>query len=147
MRYWLITLTEDSFFICMRLGILGAKERRGAQFSKFEPGDRIVFYVSRKYASRQTPKISEFRGTGRVTGRSFFETTKLWNSIENEIYPVRIRFRPDISKGGVQGRDIIKSLDFIGEQEFWYLAFFNTPRELSQKDFMHIEHALREVDA
>ncbi len=143
MAYWLISVSEDNFLTCIKVGIFGGTNSKQKAFSKMEKGDRLVFYVSHKYVHTQIPKISEFRGVGTTTGHSFWDTEKIWESPSHEVYPIRIPFRMDISKKAVPVRDLLDDLDFVTAKNTWWLAFFNTPREISKKDFEKIEKSLK----
>lgn len=71
MATWVLTGSLENFRATRERGfrLIGAKEGRLRLAEQIEPGDRIVFYVT---------KVQAFGGTVRVTSEMFEDRTKVW---------------------------------------------------------------------
>lgn len=102
-----------------------------------QPGDKIVFYVS---------KISKFMAITEVTGKYFYSDEQYWSD-DFDIYPDRIPIKPllhiDDLKNGVYIKDIWDNLSFIKNKNKWGSQLMGSFRYLSEDDFKVIEKALQ----
>ena len=88
---WILTGSPENFAATREhgFGVIGMKERRRLQALSMEPGDRIVFYLT---------KVGAFAGSVRLTGEMFEDRTPLWPGKPGspDTYPWRFPCEPEI---------------------------------------------------
>ena len=88
---WILTGSPENFETTREHGftIIGMKERRRLQALSMEPGDRIVFYLT---------KIGKFGGSVRITSEMFEDREPLWPGKPGspDPYPWRFHTEPEL---------------------------------------------------
>ena len=99
MATWILTGGVENFRINVERGfdVIGFKERRRIQASEFEPGDEIVFYVTKFKRDDGEPAGQAFGGSVRVTSSMFEDREPIWPQGKKkhpEDYPWRVTAEP-----------------------------------------------------
>jgi hypothetical protein len=121
------------------------KERRRALAEQIEPGDRIVFYLTR---------IKAFGGIVRVTGPMFEDRAKIWPGKPGKVdpYPWRFETEPELvldEAAYVPAEELASELEHVRKwpPEHWTLAFQGQLRTVSDADARTLEARMREAAA
>ena len=145
MQAWIVVGSADNFELLRErdFDVAAFKASRTKQASEMEPGDRIVFYLT---------KVVEFGGVVEVTGEAFEDSSDIGlrsDSKENESFPNRIHTKPHVipEQGDyVDVREITDLLDKtrkFGPKKLG-MAFRGNLHKISQQDYDTIEGLLRE---
>ena len=142
-KTWILTGSLDNFRATRAHGftVIGAKEGRRRMAEQIEPGDRIVFYVT---------KVQAFGAIVRVSGEMYEDRAKIWPGKRGkpDPYPWRFETEPEL----VLDEDcFVPAVQLAGElehvrkwpAEHWQLAFQGQLRVVSTADSELIEGRLR----
>lgn len=166
MATWVLTGGIENFRIYVERGfdVIGFKERRRNQALEFEPGDAIVFYVT-KYSRAETQSVSAeagkagaarrkglshqerpagqaFGAIAKVTSEMFEYRTPIWPQGKKkypEEYPWRVEAEPVLvldEREFVPVESLIDELEHVRRwpAEHWHLAFQGQLRVVSEAD-------------
>ncbi len=145
MATWVLTGSLENFRATRARGfsLIGAKEGRRNLAEQIEPGDEIVFYVT---------KLQAFGGIVRVTSEMFEDRTKVWPGKPGKVdpYPWRFETEPVVV---LNEEELVPAVELAGElehvrkwpAEHWHLAFQGQLRTVSDSDARLIEHRIREA--
>jgi hypothetical protein len=146
-KTWILTGSPENLEATRSRGfrVIGMKERRRGLAEQVEPGDEIVFYVTR---------VKAFAGVVRVTGEMYEDRSKIWPGKPGKAdpYPWRFETEPVLV---VPEEDWIPAEELAGElehvrkwpPEHWTLAFQGQLHQLAQKDFKLIEDEIARVQS
>ena len=133
-KTWILTGSPENFAATRDLGftLIGMKEGRRNQALEMEPGDRIVFYLTR---------VMRFAGSVRITGEMFEDRTKVWPGKPGKVdaYPWRFETEPEVvldEAEWVPAEELKDRLEHIRKwpAEHWKLAFQGQLRTVSAAD-------------
>jgi predicted RNA-binding protein len=142
-KTWVLTGSLDNFRATRDndFRLIGMKERRRKQAEEFEPGDKIVFYVT---------GVQAFGGIVRVTSELFEDRTKVWPGKPGnpDPYPWRFETEPVLV---LDEEDFVPAVELAGELahvgkwpiEHWHLAFQGQLRTVSEADARLLEQRIR----
>ena len=142
-RTWILTGSPENFAATAERGfrLIGMKEGRRAMAEQIEPGDRIVFYLT---------KVKELAAIVRVTGPMFEDRTPVWPGKPGKVdpYPWRFETEPELvlDEGDrVPAEELAGDLEHVRKwpAEHWTLAFQGQLRSVSEADAEVIERRLR----
>ena len=142
-KTWILTGSLENFEATREHGfrVIGMKERRRNMAEQVEPGDLIVFYVT---------KVQAFGGIVRVTGEMYEDRTKIWPGKpgQPDQYPWRFETEPVLVLGEEQfvpGEELAPGLEHVRKwpAEHWRLAFQGQLRTVSDADARLLEERLR----
>ena len=142
-KTWILTGSLENFEATREHGfrVIGMKERRRNMAEQVEPGDLIVFYVT---------KVQAFGGIVRVTGGMYEDRTKIWPGKpgQPDQYPWRFETEPVLVLGEEQfvpGEELAPGLEHVRKwpAEHWRLAFQGQLRTVSDADARLLEERLR----
>ncbi len=143
-RTWILTGSPENFAVTRELGfrLVGCKEGRLRQAQEMEPGDRIVFYLTR---------VKRFAASVLVTGELFEDRTPLWPGKPGKAdpYPWRRETEPELA---LDEGDWLPAEELAGElehirkwpAEHWTLAFQGQLRTISDHDARVLMARMRE---
>jgi predicted RNA-binding protein len=143
-KTWVLTGSLENFRATRdnRFRLIGAKERRRGLAEQIEPGDRIVFYITR---------LQAFAGAVRVTGAMYEDRTKIWPGKPSnpDSYPWRFETEPELV---LEEHEFVPAVELAGQldhvrkwpAEHWQLAFQGQLRTVSDADGRLLERRLRE---
>lgn len=143
MAYWIVVGSEENMRIAEARGfdILGFKSTRRTEASRIEPGDKLIFYLT---------KIMKFGGLAEVTSEYFEDHTKVFRSNKkpSEDYPFRVNVRPIVILSPDQYLDvkeIAPGMEFTKKwpPEHWRLAFQGNLHEIPESDYNRVEAVMR----
>ncbi|MBK5117870.1 MAG: EVE domain-containing protein [Thermoleophilia bacterium] len=134
-KTWILTGCLENFQINVERGfdVIGLKERRIRQAEQFEPGDRVIFYVT---------GIKAFGGIARVRSPMFEDREPIWPQGKNkhpEDYPWRVEAEPELvlaEAAFIPAESLLGELEHLGKwpAEHWHLAFQGQLRTISEAD-------------
>ena len=144
MATWVLTGGIENFRINVERGfdVVGFKERRRNQALEFEPGDEIVFYVT-KYADQGGEPAGQALGAiARVTSEMFEDRAPIWPQGKKsypEEYPWRVEAEPVLvldESAFVPVESLLDGLEHVKRwpAEHWHLAFQGQLRTISDAD-------------
>jgi len=142
-KTWVLTGSPENFQATRERGfkLIGMKERRRNLAEQVEPGDRIVFYLTR---------IKEFAAIVRVTGEMFEDRTPVWPGKPGKVdpYPWRFETEPELvlDEGSyVPAEGLADELEHVRKwpREHWTLAFQGQLRTVPDADARLLEERLR----
>ena len=144
MQAWINVGTPDNFEVLRERGfdLSPFKSSRERQSSEMQPGDRIVYYLT---------KVVQFGGVVEVTGEMYEDTSDIGLESEGkpgEGYPYRIATKPVvIAKPGkaIDVRDITDQLDktrSFGPKKLG-MCFRGNLHRISEGDLRTIERLLK----
>lgn len=134
MTHWLLVSSADNFELsrARNFDIAGMKTRWKKAASEVQIGDTVFFYLT---------GIKAIGGEAVVTGESFFDETKIWDSTKpGEVYPYRFPIKLTTARN----KDSFLNVDeFIGNYEYaqkwpaknWTLAFQGNVHRLNEHDY------------
>jgi hypothetical protein len=143
MKTWILTGSPENFAATADHGfkLIGMKEKRRAMAERVEPGDRIVFYLTR---------VKEFAAIVRVTGAMYEDRTKVWPGKPGkaDAYPWRFETEPELvldEPERVPAEELAGELEHVRKwpAEHWTLAFQGQLRTVSDADARAIERRMR----
>jgi predicted RNA-binding protein len=133
-KTWILTGSPENFRATREhgFGVIGMKELRRNMAEQIEPGDEIVFYLTR---------IKAFGGIVRVTGEMYEDRTKIWPGKPGKAdpYPWRFETEPVLILGEdefVPAEELAGDLEHVRKwpREHWTLAFQGQLRTVSGAD-------------
>ena len=142
-KTWILTGSLDNFRATREHGfrVIGAKEGRRGMAEQIEPGDRIVFYLTR---------VKTFAAIVRVTGPMFEDRTPVWPGKPGKVdpYPWRFETEPELvldEADRVPAEELAGELEHVRKwpAEHWTLAFQGQLRTVSDADRDLILNRLR----
>ena len=131
---WVLTGSPENFAATREHGftVIGLKERRRGFAEQIEPGDRIVFYLTR---------VGAFGAAVRVTGPLFEDRATVWPGKPGKAdpYPWRFPTEPEVvldEADWVPAEDVKGRLEHVAKwpPEHWKLAFQGQIRQVSEAD-------------
>jgi hypothetical protein len=143
LKTWILTGSPENFAATRERGfkLIGAKEGRRGMAEQIEPGDRIVFYLTR---------IKELAAIVRVTGPMFEDRTPVWPGKPGKVdpYPWRFETEPELvlEEGQyVPAEELADELEHVRKwpREHWTLAFQGQLRTVTDADARLIEERMR----
>jgi predicted RNA-binding protein len=143
-KYFIVTTSPENFEIDRKISgfkIQGLKDRHKKTVQKWEPGDRIIYYIN---------KIGKFGGISEIISGYYRDDTRIWTE-KDELWPSRAKSRPIIileKEDFLDARRYIDKLSFIRDRfspEFWGLAFQGSVREIPEEDYQFIESEMRKI--
>jgi predicted RNA-binding protein len=144
-KTWVLTGSLENFRATREHGfrLIGVKERRLRLAQQTEPGDRIVFYVT---------KLQAFAGIVRVAGEMFEDRTPIWPGKPGKAdpYPWRFETEPVVTleeEDFVPADELADELEHVRKwpREHWRLAFQGQLRTVSTADAELLERRIREA--
>jgi predicted RNA-binding protein len=146
-RTWVLTGSPENFAATAERGfsVIGLKERNRRRAEEIEPGDRIVFYLT---------KVMRFAGSVLVTGELYEDREKIWPGKPGKAdpYPWRLATEPELvldEAGWVAAEELKDELEHIRKwpPEHWKLAFQGQVRPVSEADAERLLVRLRAAAA
>ena len=143
MKTWVLTGSPENFEATADRGfkLVGMKEKRRRLAEQVEPGDRIVFYLTR---------VKELAAIVRVTGELFEDRTPVWPGKPGKVdpYPWRFETEPELvldEADRVPAEELAAELEHVRKwpAEHWTLAFQGQLRAVSDADAEVIERRMR----
>ena len=144
MATWVLTGGIENFRINAERGfdVIGFKERRRKQALEFEPGDDIVFYVTKYAAPGGEAAGQAFGAIARVTSEVFEDRTPIWPQGKKkypEAYPWRVEAEPVVvlsESQFVPAESLVDELEHVRRwpAEHWHLAFQGQLRTVGDAD-------------
>ncbi|MDQ3934178.1 MAG: EVE domain-containing protein [Actinomycetota bacterium] len=143
MKTWVLTGSPENFEATREHGfrVIGMKEGRRRMAEQIEPGDRIVFYLTR---------IKEFAAIVRVTGPMYEDRSKIWPGKPGKAdpYPWRFETEPELvlEEGEyVPAEELAGDLEHVRKwpREHWTLAFQGQLRTVPESDARVLEERMR----
>ena len=141
MRIWCLTTSPDNFAATADRGwkVQGIKSRRRRTAEELEPGDKLVYYLTKHVA---------FGGIVEVRSRYFEDHELIWTSKPGEDYPWRVEIAPEVVRPDpeewVPVEPLREQLEFPKRwpAEHWRLAFQGNIREWPEHDYRIVKQAL-----
>lgn len=133
-RTWILTGSPENLAATAErdFSLIGLKEGRRRSAERIEPGDRIVFYVTRAMA---------FGGSVRVTGELYEDRTPVWPGKPRRVdpYPWRFPTEPELilsEDEWVDAESLARDLEHVRKwpPEHWRLAFQGQIRPVGAAD-------------
>ena len=140
---WILTGSPENFAATAARGfrLIGMKEGRRRMAEQVEPGDRIVFYLTR---------VKALAAIVRVTGAMFEDRTPVWPGKPGKVdpYPWRFETEPELvldDGDRVPAEELAGELEHVRKwpAEHWTLAFQGQLRTVSDADARLIERRMR----
>jgi predicted RNA-binding protein len=143
MASWVLTGGIENFRINVERGfdVVGFKERRRRMAMEFEPGDEVIFYVT-KFERDGEPAGQGFGAIARVTSEMFEDREPIWPQGKKkypEAYPWRVEAEPVLvldEEAFVAAESLAGDLEHMKRwpAEHWHLAFQGQLRTISDAD-------------
>jgi hypothetical protein len=133
-KTWILTGSPENFAATRERGfrLIGMKERRRRLAEQIEPGDRLVFYLT---------KVGRIAASVRVTGTMFEDREQVWPGKPGAVdpYPWRFATEPEVVLDEADWIDAEKLKDDLEHirkwpAEHWRLAFQGQLRTVSDAD-------------
>jgi hypothetical protein len=134
-KTWILTGSLENFRINVERDFdpIGLKERRLRQAERFEPGDRVIFYVT---------GVQAFGAAARVLSPMFEDREPIWpqgGKKRPEQYPWRVRAEPLVvldEERFLAAEPLVGELEHVAKwpAEHWHLAFQGQLRTVSAGD-------------
>ncbi len=146
-KTWVLTGSVENFRATRERGfeLIGAKQGRRAMAEQIEPGDRIVFYLT---------KVQAFGGIVRVTSEMFEDREKVWPGKPGKVdpYPWRFETEPVVvldEENFVAAEELAQQLEHVLKwpAEHWHLAFQGQLRTVGDEDATLLEREIRAAHA
>jgi hypothetical protein len=131
---WILTGSPDNFAATRERGfrLIGMKQGRRRQAMEIEPGDRIVFYLTR---------VGRFGGSVVIASEMFEDRAPVWPGKPGnpDPYPWRFETEPDVvldEHEWVPAEELKDDLEHVRKwpPEHWKLAFQGQLRAVSDAD-------------
>ena len=142
-KTWILTGSPENFAATRERGftLIGCKEIRRNMALQMEPGDRIVFYLTR---------VGVFAGSVLITGEMFEDRTPVWPGKPGKVdaYPWRFETEPELileEDEWVDASELKTALEHIRKWpvEHYKLAFQGQLRTVSDADAEVLTERLR----
>lgn len=143
-KTWVLTGSLENFRINVERGfdVIGFKERRIRQAEQFEPGDRVIFYVT---------GVKAFGAIARVRSPMFEDREPIWPQGKKknpEDYPWRVEGQPELilaEEDFVDAESLLGEMEHLGKwpAEHWHLAFQGQLRTITDADAGLLEERMR----
>ena len=142
---WILTGSPENFEATRERGfrVIGMKEIRRNMAEQMEPGDQIVFYLTR---------VKAFGGIVRITGEMYEDRTKIWPGKPGKVdaYPWRFETEPVLvldEDHWLPAEEVALELEHVRKwpAEHWTLAFQGQLRTVSDADSSLLTERLREA--
>lgn len=135
--YWLLVGTPENYEKTGALGwrLAGVKSRHRKKAERMQPGDKIIFYLTRRKA---------FGSIVTITATYQEDATPLWQSEKpGELYPFRVATEPDLILAvdeALPAEAIVPDLEYTKRwpAEHWTLAFQGNVHVLNEHDYQHL---------
>jgi predicted RNA-binding protein len=146
-KTWVLTGSPENFEATREHGfrVIGMKEKRRLMAEQIEPGDRIVFYLTR---------VKAFGAIVRVTGAMYEDRTKIWPGKPGKVdpYPWRFETEPELvldEPDWVPAEELAGELEHVRKwpAEHWTLAFQGQLRTVPEGDARLLEERLSAASA
>ncbi len=133
-RTWILTGSPENYAATRERGfsVIGLKERNRARAEQIEPGDRIVFYLTR---------VKRFAARVLVSGELYEDRSPVWPGKPGKAdpYPWRFATEPEIvldDEDWVSAEELAGELEHVAKwpPEHWTLAFQGQIRAVSDRD-------------
>ena len=133
-KTWILTGSPENFAATRERGfaLIGCKEIRRNMALQMEPGDRIVFYLTR---------VGVFAGSVLICGEMFEDRTPVWPGKPGKVdaYPWRFETEPELildEDEWVDADELKTALEHIRKWpvEHYKLAFQGQLRTISEAD-------------
>jgi predicted RNA-binding protein len=143
LKTWILTGSPENFEATRERGfrVIGMKEMRRRMAEQIEPGDRIVFYLTR---------VKAFAGMVRVTGEMYEDRSKIWPGKPGKAdpYPWRFETEPELvldEADRIPAEELAGDLEHVRKwpREHWTLAFQGQLRTVPEADARLLEDRLR----
>ena len=144
---WILTGSIENFRASRErdFDLVGLKQRLRIMAQQVEPGDRIVFYVT---------KVQAFGAIARIAGELYEDRAPVWPGKpgKRDDYPWRFAARPELvldEDRFVAAEPIAPQLEHVRKWplEHWHLAFQGQLRQVSDRDADLLESRMREAAA
>jgi hypothetical protein len=144
-KTWILTGSPENFAATREHGfrVIGMKEIRRNMAEQMEPGDQIVFYLTR---------VKAFGGIVRITGEMYEDRTKIWPGKPGKVdaYPWRFETEPVLvldEDDWLPAEEVALELEHVRKwpTEHWTLAFQGQLRTVSDADSALLVERLREA--
>jgi predicted RNA-binding protein len=130
MNRWIVCITNDNLRISLKEKVIGFAETKSSVLKSFEPGDLVVFYVSRESLS-STKRIGKFIGLAEVVSQSYHSLEPIWN---HGVFPQRIDIEP-VSEKSCDVKTLLDRLRFIKNKANWGASFLSGILRIPHDDF------------
>ena len=145
-NYWMLVTSPENFQVTRRLGVTvqGFKANLQRKVQRIEPGDRILFYISKDRC---------FAATATATSKYFDDHKPAWKKEGNAEFAFRVRIKPEMVLDDSEFMDasqLSPRLDYVRKwaPEDWIMAFAQTNLHLlPKKDFLLVEEEMRKIKA
>ena len=133
-KTWILTGSPENFAATREQGfrVIGMKEGRRNMAQQMEPGDLIVFYLTR---------VKAFGGAVRITSEMYEDRSKIWPGKPGkpDPYPWRFATEPEVvldEADWVAAEALKEDLEHVRKwpAEHWRLAFQGQLRTVSDAD-------------
>ena len=140
---WILTGSLDNFRASRERGfdVVGLKEGRRGLAEQVEPGDRVIFYVT---------KVQAFAAIARITGELYEDREPIWPGKpgKRDDYPWRFESEPELvleEEDFPPAEPLAPRLEHVQKwpAEHWHLAFQGQLRTVSDADAELLERRLR----
>jgi predicted RNA-binding protein len=147
MATWILTGSPENFEATRERGfrVIGMKERRRNLAEQMEPGDRIVFYLTR---------VKAFGAIVRITGEMYEDRAKIWPGKPGKAdpYPWRFETEPELvldEADWIPVEELARDLEHVHKwpAEHWTLAFQGQLRTVSDHDAELIRERMSRMHA
>lgn len=134
MATWILTGSPENFEATRERGfrVIGMKEGRRNMAEQMEPGDRIVFYLTR---------VKALAAIVRITGGMYEDRETIWPGKPGKVdaYPWRFATEPELvldEPDWVPAEELAADLEHVRKwpSEHWTLAFQGQLRTVSDQD-------------
>jgi hypothetical protein len=141
-RTWILTGSPENFTATREHGfsVIGLKERRRRQALEIEPGERIVFYLTR---------VMAFAASALIAGELYEDRTPIWpgKAKNPDPYPWRFALTPEWildEHAWIPAESLVDELEHIRKwpREHWKLAFQGQLRTVGEADAELLEQRL-----
>lgn len=146
-KTWVLTGSIENFRATREhgFGLIGAKEGRRGMAEQIEPGDRIVFYLT---------KLQAFGAIVKVTSEMFEDRQQVWPGKPGKVdpYPWRFETKPLVvldEDALVAAEELAPRLEHVRKwpAEHWHLAFQGQLRTVGDEDAALLEREIRAAHA
>ncbi|HKJ35047.1 MAG TPA: EVE domain-containing protein [Solirubrobacterales bacterium] len=134
-KTWILTGCVENFRINVErsFDVIGLKEKRIRQAEQFEPGDRVIFYVT---------GIKAFGGVAVVRSPMFEDREPIWPQGKKkhpEEYPWRVEAEPELvldEDRFIPAESLLGEMEHLKKwpEEHWHLGFQGQLRTISDAD-------------
>lgn len=138
---WLLVGTPENYAITRDLGwrLAGVKSRHRKKAERMQPGDTIIFYLTR---------LKAIGGVVTITSTYVEDTTPIWQSEKpGELYPFRVQTKPDIileADEAIPAAELVPALEYTKRwpPEHWTLAFQGNVHILNEHDYAYLREQI-----